>query len=103
MGNSNEIGLAVLLAQVRREIEVAQENLKTSGKKAMLDWESAEIQISFGVTKQVDAKGEAKFYVFAIGAGGSYKSEEVHRLTLKLKPHDDDTSVIVGAMAVACE
>jgi len=97
MGNPENIGLAALLAQVRAEIDLAQENLKMSGKPGALDWESAEIEISFGVSREVDAKGCVKFYVFAIEAGGSCKSEEVHRLTLRLKPHAGAAIAVAGS------
>jgi hypothetical protein len=111
MDTPKRIGLAELIAQVREEIEEAQEKLRASGKQAMIDWESAEIVISFGVTKGGNAKGSANIHIFAIEAGGEYKSEEVHRLTLRLKPHDDspisfngtgiDWSKAVASRAVA--
>jgi hypothetical protein len=89
MGTPKRIGIAELIGQVREEIDLAQENLRKSGKSAKIDWESAEIEISFGVTKAIDGKGTVNFHIFAIEAGGDYKSEEVHRLNLKLKPHGD--------------
>jgi len=87
MSDSKGIGLAQLLGQVRAELEQARKNLRASGKDAMLDWESAEVEISFGVKKEAKGTAGVDFYIFAIEAGGGYKSEEVHRLTLRLKPH----------------
>jgi Trypsin-co-occurring domain 2 len=96
MAEQKDIGLAALLAQVRLEIDRAQDNLRKSNKAAALDWESAEIEVSFGIKKEVEGKGGVEFYVFAIEAGGSYKSEEVHRLTLKLKPSPGSAVAIAG-------
>jgi hypothetical protein len=96
VADSKDIGLAALLTQVRSEIDLAQENLRKSGKPAALDWESAEIEISFGVKKEAEAKGGVEFYIFAIEAGGKYKSEEVHRLTLRLKPNAGADVALAG-------
>jgi hypothetical protein len=87
MPNSNGIGLAELLFQLRGELDKAQEKLRTSGEAPAIDWESAEVEISFGVAKEAKAEGGVDFYVFSIGGGGKYKSEQVHRLKLQLKPH----------------
>ncbi len=87
MGNGGGIGLAELLGQIRAEIEESRGNLSKSGKKPLMDWESAEIEISFAVKKKGSAGGKAKFFVFAVEAGGEYKSEQIHRLKLQLKPH----------------
>ena len=40
MAEQKDIGLAALLAQVRLEIDRAQDNLRKSNKTAALDWES---------------------------------------------------------------
>ncbi len=87
MAESNGIGLAELLFQLRGELDKAQEKLRTSGHAPAIDWESAEVEISFGVAKEAKAEGGVDFYVFSIGGGGKYKSEQVHRLKLQLKPH----------------
>jgi hypothetical protein len=92
METPKSIGLAELLAQVRAEIDQSQENLRKSGKPATIDWESAEVEISFGVTTAADAKGKVSFHIFAIEAGANYNSQEVHRLTLHLKPHEKSSS-----------
>ncbi|HEY1211099.1 MAG TPA: trypco2 family protein [Terracidiphilus sp.] len=92
METTKSIGLAELLAQVRAEIDQSQENLRKSGKPAAIDWESAEIEISFGVTKGGNAKGSANIHIFAIEVGGNYNSQEVHRLTLHLKPHEKSSA-----------
>jgi hypothetical protein len=101
MASANGIGLAELLGQVRDEIEESRSNLAKSGGKPLMDWESAEIEIAFTVTKKVSGSGKAKFLVFALEAGGDYKSEQVHRLKLQLKPHKglgrfdpDDTKIL---------
>ncbi len=83
---TEEMGLAKFLAQVRMEIDAAQRHLAASGKAAVLDWTEAELEISFEVKREIDAKGEVKFYIFAVEAGGKYSSEQVHKLKLKLKP-----------------
>jgi hypothetical protein len=91
---AEEIGLAKFLAQVRMEIEAAQAYLADSGKPALLDWTEAELEISFEVKREVDAKGGVKFYVFAVEAGGKYSSEQVHKLKLKLKPSEGPSAAV---------
>jgi len=46
--------------------------------------ESAEIVIHVGVTRQADAKGGVHIWVVELGAGGSYSSDEVQTVTLRL-------------------
>jgi hypothetical protein len=87
MASANGIGLAELLGQIREEIEESRSNLRKSGKQPLMDWESAEIEISFTVAKNASGSGNAKFLVFAVEAGGDYKAEQVHRLKIQLKPH----------------
>jgi len=86
MAGVKSIGLADFLTQIRSEIELSQQNLKAQGKIAMLNLDSAEVEVSFGVKKEVTGSGGVEFYIFAIEAGGGHKSEEIHRLKLKLKP-----------------
>jgi hypothetical protein len=88
MGTPSSIGLAELLGQVRAELDLAQAKLRDSGATPKMDWDSAEVEISFGVTKEAGADGKVSFHVFAVGARGSCKAEQVHRLTLHLKPHE---------------
>ncbi len=87
MGTANGIGLSELLLQLRGELDEAQARLRQSGVAPAIDWESAEVEISFGVTKEAKAEGGANFYVFTIGSGAKHKSEQVHRLKLQLRPH----------------
>lgn len=80
------IGLAEFLAELRSEIEKAQDAIALSKKPALLNLKGAEVEISFGVKKDFKARGGVEFYVFTLEAGGSYGTEEVHKLTVKLEP-----------------
>ena len=87
MEPTKNIGLTDLLEQVRTEIDHAQENLRASGKAPLLDLASAEVELSFAVTKTIGADGKATLHIFALGADAHYESQKVHRLKLTLQPH----------------
>ena len=94
--DGEEIGLASFLHQVRVEFDLAQERLNVSGQTPMLDWESAELEISFGIKRDVTAKTGVKLYVFSAELGGRVQSEESHRLKLKLKPSAGSIVAVAG-------
>jgi hypothetical protein len=80
------IGLAEMLRSLRYELLEAQKNVSASSKPALLDLGEAEVEIKFTVAKGVKGKLGADVHFFAVEVGGKYELEEVHTLTLKLKP-----------------
>lgn len=81
-----DLGLAEFLAQLRAEIDKSQEHLKNMGLTPKLNLKDAEVEVSFGVTKEGKGKLGVEFYVFTLEAGGKYGAEQIHKLTLKLEP-----------------
>jgi len=83
---SKGLGLAEFLAQLRAEIDRSQEHLKNLGIQPKLNLAEAEVEVSFGVTKEGKGKLGVEFYVFTLEAGGKYGTEQVHKMKLKLEP-----------------
>jgi len=81
---SSPLGLADMLRALRQELEQARRNV--GDKKPLLNLEAAEVEVKFTVAKEGKGTAGVKVHFFAVEVGGTYKSEEVHRLTLKLSP-----------------
>ena len=83
---SSPLRLADMLGALREELQQARANVKGSGGEPLLNLEGAEVEVKFTVAKEGSGKAGIEVHFFAVEIGGKYKSEEVHRLTLKLHP-----------------
>ncbi|MGI5421552.1 trypco2 family protein [Actinomadura luteofluorescens] len=79
-----ELGLAESIAALRAELMEALE----AGKDSEFAFGVGQIQLEFhvGVTRQGGASGKAKFWVLELGGDGSYRREEMQRVTVTLEP-----------------
>ncbi|WP_141584446.1 trypco2 family protein [Actinomadura sp. WMMA1423] len=82
-----ELGLAESIAALRDELLEALE----AGRGSELGFGVGQIQLEFhvGVTRQGGASGKAKFWVLELGGDGSYRREEIQRVTVTLEPPVD--------------
>ncbi len=80
------LGLAALLSELRAEIEAAQQRMLSEQQEPMFVIKDVEAQVHFVVEKSTTGGGGLKFHLFAVEAKREYKSQNVHCLTLKLKP-----------------
>ncbi|WP_433472817.1 trypco2 family protein [Spirillospora sp. CA-142024] len=84
-----QLGLAESIAALRAELMEALE----AGKDSEFGFGVGQIQLEFhvGVTRQGGASGKAKFWVIELGGDGSYRREEIQRVTVTLEaPLDGD-------------
>ncbi|WP_187438339.1 trypco2 family protein [Actinomadura decatromicini] len=84
-----QLGLSESIAALRAELLEALE----AGEGAEFGFDVGQIQLEFhvGVTRQAGGSGKAKFWVVELGGDGSYRREEIHRVTVTLEaPRDDD-------------
>jgi hypothetical protein len=84
------IGIPEILVALRRDLEKAQENLKTEGRTALLNVDSAEVELNVSISASTEAGGEVKFAVFGVGFGASAKEvggvQFIHKIKISLKP-----------------
>jgi hypothetical protein len=86
MSNDNDIGLAELLVQLRRELHIAERNLAAEGLPAQLGVSKAEVEIQFAVEKTKEGGGGIKFNVITLGGKASKSDTATQRLLLSLTP-----------------
>lgn len=91
---NDKIPLNEMIQTLREELEKAQKNAENSDLKFKL--ESAEIELSIGVTKTGGGSGGIKFWV--IEAGGEFSKENAitHKFTLHLKPTSSSGEVQIA-------
>ncbi len=86
MNDENDIGLAELLEELRRELYDAETKLATEGPPARLGVSKAEVEVQFAVERTREGGGGIKFNVISIGGTASRSATATHRLLLSLTP-----------------
>ncbi|TDB76244.1 hypothetical protein E1264_38790 [Actinomadura sp. KC216] len=83
-----QLGLAESIEALRAELMEALE----AGESAEFGFGVGQILLEFhvGVTRQAGGSGKAKFWVLELGGDGSYRREEIHRVTVTLEPPLDE-------------
>ena len=71
-----------------------------AAQNEQLRFEVGEITMEFQieVERTIEAKGGIKFWVAELGAGGTAKNKEVHRVVIPLKPLGEDGKPIRTAI-----
>jgi Trypsin-co-occurring domain 2 len=95
-----EISLPELAAALRRDLEKAQANLQAGGKEAILNLESAEIELNISIGTTKGGGGGVNLSVLGVGVSGGGKYEGTtatgHKLKLVLKPGHGDVVGVAG-------
>ncbi len=78
-----EMPLAATIAALREELIEAMR----AAQDADLRFEVGQVQVEFnvGVTREAGGQGKAKFWVLELGGEGTYRKEEIQRVTLTLE------------------
>ncbi len=84
MSDTQKIPLSELIAELRSELVEAQK--EGTGKKLRFKIEEIEIELKVGITKEVEAGGKVKFWVYEAGIKGDVKEQDLQRICLKIKP-----------------
>ena len=86
MSDENDIGLAELLEELRRELYVAETKLAAESLPAQLGVSKAEVEVQFAVERTKEGGGGIKFSVISVGGKASRSATATHRLLLSLTP-----------------
>jgi hypothetical protein len=86
MSGENDIGIAELLAELRRELYAAETNPALKDLPAQLAVDKAEVEIQFVVERAKEGGGGIKFNVISLGGKASSSSSATQRLLLNLTP-----------------
>jgi hypothetical protein len=89
----NKIGLRETISALRSELEGAA----VSAKDAEIQFPVGEVELEFhvGITKSGDAKAGVNVWVIELGAEGSYASETIQKVRVKLQAPVDKTGAPV--------
>jgi hypothetical protein len=77
-----QIGLTEAIETLRAELADAVE--AGSGEALHFPVEGVTLEFHVGVSRDVHADGKVKVWVLELGAGGSYKTESVQKISIKL-------------------
>lgn len=77
---AKKLGLAELLGALREELDRAQQTATT--KPPLLTLKGAEVEIQFGVKKEL--KGGVDLVFIPVELGGKYNSENLHKIRITL-------------------
>jgi Trypsin-co-occurring domain 2 len=92
--------LATVLASLREALHGAMEHGSEEGIRFPVD--GIDIEFRVGVTRDVSASAKLRFWVLELGGGGSFKSETVHTVRVRLGEPEtfDGTPVKVSRRAL---
>lgn len=94
MSDSQKIPLSELIAELRSELAEAQK--QGAGKELRFTVEEIEIELKVGITKEVEAGGKVKFWVYEAGLKGGVSEQDLQRVLLKIKPTHSGVSLEVS-------
>jgi len=82
----DRIGLADAIKSLRDELLTAA----AAAQGLHFPIENIALEFHVGVTKEVEGKAGAKFWVVELGGGASYSNEQIQKVTVTLGPPVDD-------------
>jgi hypothetical protein len=97
-----KLGLVDLVNALRLELEIAQKQF-APGRDAMLYLETAEAEVNFVVEAADTARGGVRVYFVTVEGKHEYKSLNVHKLKLILKPGKGQPPIRVAGPSSAKE
>jgi hypothetical protein len=88
-----QIGLVEAIATLRSELREAV--AAAEGQDVLFPVEAVNLEFQVAVTRDLHGDGKIKFWVLEVGAGASYKTDSVHKVSLNLGPPVDQTGKTV--------
>ena len=88
--NQNLVSLRDFIAGLRAELKAAHDDAEHSADDGGPRFTVVPVNVEFTLTatKDAQAKGGVRFYVFELGASGSIGSESTQKVSLVLTPDD---------------
>ena len=96
------LGLLELLTALRGEIEAAQKQF-SAGKTPALYVDTVEAEVNFVVETGNTGGGGVRVYFVTVEGKHEYKSQNVHKLKLTLKPSKDHAPIGVAHPSKSAE
>lgn len=84
-----QIGLVEAIATLRSELREAVAAAK--GQDVLFPVGTVDLEFQVAVTRDVHGDGKIKFWVMEVGAGTSYQTGSMHKVSLKLGTPVDQT------------
>ena len=84
MSDTQKIPLSELITELRSELAKAQK--QGAGKEPRFKIEEIEIELKVGITKEAEAGGKVKFWVYEAGLKGGVSEQDLQRVLLTIKP-----------------
>src|SRR5208337_4781645 len=84
VSDAQKIPLSELIAELRSELSEAQK--EGTGKELRFTVEEIEIELKVGITKEAEADGKVKFWVYEAGLKGGVSEQDLQRVLLRIKP-----------------
>ncbi len=96
MAEPKRIGLQEAIAALRTELIEAV--MASQGEKLRFEVGEITMEFQIEVERSMEAKGGLKFYVVDLGAGGTEKAKDVHKVVIPLKPvRADGKPILTGS------
>jgi hypothetical protein len=96
MTESKRIGLQEAIAALRTEL--IESVVASQGERLRFAVGEITMEFQIEVERSIEAKGGLKFYVVELGAGGTEKAKDVHKVVIPLKPiRADGKPILTGS------
>lgn len=97
MAESRRIGLQEAIAALRTEL--IESVIASQGERIRFEVGEITMEFQIEVERSIEAKGGLKFYVVELGAGGTERSKDVHKVVVPLKPVRLDGRPVLTGLA----
>jgi hypothetical protein len=96
MAEPKRIGLQEAISALRAEL--IESVVASQGERLRFEIGQITMEFQIEVERSMEAKGGLKFYVVELGAGGTEKAKNVHKVVIPLKPvRADGKPVLTGS------
>ncbi len=96
MAEPKRVGLQEAIAALRAEL--IESVVASQGERLRFEVGEVTMEFQIEVERSIEAKGGLKFYVVELGAGGTEKSKDVHKVVIPLKPiRVDGKPILTGS------
>jgi hypothetical protein len=97
MAELGRIGLQEAIAALRTEL--IESVIASQGERLRFEVGEITMEFQIEVERSIEAKGGLKFYVVELGAGGTEKAKDVHKVVIPLKPVRSDGKPVLTGLA----
>jgi hypothetical protein len=96
---AGDIGLAEVIAQVRKDLQKAQREGTAAGAELRFEAEKVTLEVAIQVRREGSGGAGLRIGVVTADLGGSVSKETVHRVQVELKPQHASGRFELGGYA----